>query len=152
MAALAYEMTYKVRTTDPSEPTLGSPHGTRQFWRVSEATLEGPRISADLAAPGSDWMWMSPDGFWRPDVRLQLKTADDAFVLMHYTGLVEQTQAFKAAAEANQETEFDEQYMRLSIDFDTGDERYAWLTESLFVAEGRLLGTGRIEYAVYRVD
>ena len=33
--------------------------------------------------------------------------------------------------------------MRLSIRFDTGDDRYRWLNTSLFVAEGRLLlGTG----------
>jgi hypothetical protein len=41
--------------------------------------------------------------------------------------------------------------MRLAITFETGDERYEWLNEGLFVARGRLLGTGRIEYAVYRV-
>ena len=41
--------------------------------------------------------------------------------------------------------------MRLSITFDSGDARYQWLNKSLFVAAGRLLGTGRIEYAVYRV-
>jgi hypothetical protein len=32
-----------------------------------------------------------------------------------------------------------------------GAERYRWLNTSLFVAKGRLLGTGHIEYAVYRV-
>ncbi len=37
------------------------------------------------------------------------------------------------------------------ISFDTGDPRYAWLNTSLFVAAGRLEGTGRIEYAVFRI-
>jgi hypothetical protein len=41
--------------------------------------------------------------------------------------------------------------MRLAITFDTGASRYAWLTGHLFVAAGRQLGTGRIEYAVHRV-
>jgi hypothetical protein len=41
--------------------------------------------------------------------------------------------------------------MRLSITFNTGDARYDRLNKSRFVAAGRLLGTGRIEYAVYRV-
>jgi hypothetical protein len=144
-------MIYRVRTTQPSEPTSGSPHGQRQFWLVSEATLAGPRINAQLLAPGSDWMWMSPDGFWRPDVRVQFRTDDDAVVLMHYTGLVQQTDAFAAAAESNSETDWSDQYMRLAIEFDTGDERYAWLTTALYVAAGRLLGTGNIEYAVHRV-
>ena len=94
---------------------------------------------------------MSPDGFWRPDVRVQFRTDDDAVVLMHYTGLVEQTDAFAAAASEDRETAWTDQYMRLSIRFDTGAPRYRWLTTSLFVAAGRLLGTGHIEYAVHRI-
>jgi hypothetical protein len=70
---------------------------------------------------------------------------------MHYTGLVQQTEAFKRAAEADRPTDWPDQYMRLSIRFNTGAERYHWLNTSLFVAAGRLLGTGRIEYAVHRV-
>ncbi len=60
------EMTYRVRTSHPTEPTDGSPFGTRQYWQVSEATLTGPRITAALLATGGDWMQMSPDGFGAP--------------------------------------------------------------------------------------
>ena len=45
----------------------------------------------------------------------------------------------------------DDQRIRLAVTFDTGDERYRWLTSWLFVAEGRLLGFGRLEYQVYRI-
>ena len=41
--------------------------------------------------------------------------------------------------------------MRLVLTFDTGAAAYGWLTRSIFVAAGRLLGTGRIEYAVHRL-
>jgi hypothetical protein len=80
-----------------------------------------------------------------------IRTRDGAVILMSYTGLVEQTAAFKCAAEQNQGTDWDDQYMRLSIMFATNDERYRWLERSLFVAAGRLEGTGLIEYAVHRV-
>ncbi len=145
------EMTYRVRTTDPLDPTQGAPGGTVQYWRVSEAELTGDRINARLAAPGMDWMAMSADGYWRPDVRAAFRTDDGAVVLMHYTGLVEQTEAFKAAATTDRPTGWDDQYMRLALRFETGDPRYAWLTTALFVARGRLIGTGRIEYEVCRV-
>jgi hypothetical protein len=70
---------------------------------------------------------------------------------MHYTGLVEQTSRFAEAAEADEPTDWADQYMRLSIRFETGAPRYSWLNTSVFVARGRLLGTGKIEYEVYRV-
>jgi hypothetical protein len=148
---LVHELTYRVRTTGPLKSTIGSPSGERSYWVVSEAELDGPRLKAKLAAPGSDWMHVSDDGFWRPDVRMPLKTDDGETILLHYIGLVQQTDAFKAAAERNQATEWDAQYMRLAMRFDTGAARYRWLNTSLFIARGRLLGTGQIEYDVHRV-
>jgi hypothetical protein len=149
---LEEEMTYRVTTRGPLETTEGSPWGARQYWEVSEATLSGARISATLAMPGGDWMAVSDDDFWRPDVRAQFRTDDGAIVLMRYTGLVGQSEAFKQAATEDRETGWDDQYMRLAVTFETGDERYRWLNESLFVARGKLLGTGKIEYTIYRVS
>jgi Protein of unknown function (DUF3237) len=148
---LIEEFIYRVKTTGPLKTTKGSPDGERNYWIVSDAEIEGRRIKARIAAPGSDWMRVSDDGFWRPDVRVPFETDDGETVLMHYTGLVQQTDSFKQAAEANQPTEWNDQYMRLTIRFDTGAERYRWLNTSLFVAKGRLLGTGNIEYTVYRL-
>jgi len=99
---LDFEMTYTVRTTHPLEPTVGSPFGAKQFWQVSEATLDGARIKAHLAGAGLDWMSVSSDGYWRPDVHAQFLTDDAAVILMHYTGLVQQTGRFAAAADADQ--------------------------------------------------
>ena len=69
---------------------------------------------------------------------------------LNYTGLVQQADRFKQAAEAKP-TDWGDQYMRLTMRFDVGAERYRWPNASLFVAKGRLLGTGNIEYAVYRI-
>ena len=97
---LEFAMTYVVQTSKPLDPTTGSPWGARQYWQVSEATLDGPQIKARLAATGLDWMGVSDDGFWRPDVRAQFRTDDDAIVLMAYTGPVQQSERFAEAAEA----------------------------------------------------
>jgi hypothetical protein len=148
---LVHELIYRVRTSGPLKSTAGSPRGERSYWTISEAELDGPRLKASLAAPGSDWMHVGEDGFWRPDVHMPLATDDGETILLHYTGLVQQTDAFKRAAEANRPTQWNEQYMRLAMSFDAGAGRYAWLTTSLFVARGRLLGTGHIEYDVYRI-
>jgi hypothetical protein len=125
MIGLEEEMFYRVKTTSPLQPTAGSPHAVIQYWQVSEAEQVGTRIRAKLAATGMDWMRVGPDGFWRPDVEAQFMTSDGAVVPMNYTGLVEQTARFKAAAESDQPTAWDEQYMRLSMRATTG------LTKSL---------------------
>jgi uncharacterized protein DUF3237 len=56
--------------------------------------------------PGGDWMSVGDDGYNRPDVRMQFQTDDGAIVLLHYTGLVERSLMFRAAAESGNETSF----------------------------------------------
>jgi hypothetical protein len=131
--------------------TQGSPRGDRQYWEMSEGTLEGQGLRAHVAMPGGDWMTISSDRFGRPDVRVQLESDDGELILLHYTGLVERTDAFQTAAEANRATDSEDQYMRFAMTFDTGAERYRWLNESLFLAEGHILGTNELEYRIYRV-
>lgn len=145
------EFVYTVTADLPAGPTAGAPTGAQQYWRLSGARIEGERLRAGSIGAGIDWMGVGDDGFWRPDCRLQLLTDDGEVVLMSYHGLVEQTPAFTRAAEADEPTSWQDQYLRIAVTFRTGSPRYAWLTTALFVGAGRLLGTGRIEYAVYRV-
>jgi hypothetical protein len=121
---LIEEFFYRVKKSGPLKTTKGSPDGERN---------------------------VCADGFWRPDVRAPFRTDDGETILMKDTGLVQQTDMFMQAAEANKPTDWNDQYMRLTMRFDAGAERYRWLNTSLFVAKGRLFGTGNIEYAVYRI-
>jgi hypothetical protein len=151
LPTLHHEMTYRFRVRGPLAATNGSPRGARQYWEMTEGTLTGKRIRAKIAMPGGDWHVIGTDRFGRPDVRVQFETEDGAVILLHYTGLVERTDAFNRAAEAGGATDWGDQYMRMAMTFDTGDQRYAWLNESLFIADGRLAGPREIEYAIYRV-
>jgi Protein of unknown function (DUF3237) len=151
MIGLQHEMTYRLRVRGPMTSTSGSPRGECQYWEMAEGTLTGDRIRARIAMPGGDWFRPGADGFGRPDVRVQLVTDDDAVVLLHYTGLVQLTDAFSRAAEAGTSTCFEDQYMRMAMTFDTGAEQYQWLNHSLYLAEGRLTGKNEIEYRIYRV-
>ena len=151
MINLEHVMTYRFSIRGPLSSTEGSPHGTREYWEMSEGTLAGPGLTASIAMPGGDWYSASPDGYGRPDVRVQLVTDDGALILMHYTGLVEQTEAFVRAASNDEPTSWDDQYMRFAVTFDTGAERYRWLNQNLFVARGHILGTTQLKYEIYRV-
>ena len=151
MLELQHEMTYRLRVTGPLAATEGSPLGAREYWEMTDGTLTGARIKAKIASPGGDWMLLSADRFARPDVRVQFITEDGAVILLHYTGLVERTVAFRDAAAEGRQTTWTEQYMRMHMRFETGAEGYCWLNESLFIAEGRLAGAQQIEYRIYRV-
>jgi hypothetical protein len=78
-------------------------------------------------------------------------TDDCALILLEYHGIVHASEAFLDAAEHDRPTEWADQYMRMSLLFETTSERYAWLTHSLFIARGRLHGASDLEYDVYRV-
>jgi Protein of unknown function (DUF3237) len=149
---LEKEMVYRVRVSGPLDSTAGAPLGEVQYWEMSDAWLDGSRIRARAAMPGGDWMRVGTDGYWRPNVRVQFKTDDGAVVLLHYTGLVKPSQTFTRVAREGGVTDFGDQYLRQLLRFETGDPRYLWLTQELFVAEGRLAGDGMIEYNVYRLD
>jgi hypothetical protein len=47
-------------------------------------------------------------------------------------------------------TNFGEQYFFTNPRLETGDERYSWVNQTLFIGEGRLV-LGRAEYRVRRV-
>jgi hypothetical protein len=148
---LEHVLDYRFQTRGPLGETADSPVGARQYWEMTSGTLSGEGLRAEIVAPGGDWMAVSSDAFARPDVRVQLQSDDGELILMHYTGLVERSDAFLAAAEADRQTDWTDQYMRFATRFETGAERYRWLNESLFLMEGHILGTNELEYRVYRV-
>lgn len=151
MVGLEKVMIYRFKMKGPLASTVGSPLGERQYWEMSEGILSGDGINARIALPGGDWMLVGTDGYWRPDVRVQLVTDDDAIILLHYVGLVKPDEKFMQAAINGLETQFDDQYLRQFMRFDTGVEKYAWLTQNLYLAEGRLAGSAEIEYQIYKI-
>jgi hypothetical protein len=52
---LVREFIYRISTTNPIPATTGSRFGRRMYAAIVEGEIEGPRLRASLAAPGSDW-------------------------------------------------------------------------------------------------
>jgi Protein of unknown function (DUF3237) len=150
MMQLEYEMTFRERIEGPLGPTTALP--ARLVWQIADASLTGPRISATLAMPGTDWIRLGSDGIRRQDQRAQFVTDDGVLVLLRYdTGLIRGDERFLDALQNGEETGFGDQYMFMVPEFEVGNDRYEWLERSLFLAEGRLVGPKQIEYAVHRV-
>jgi len=145
---LVHEMTYHARLRPPID--IGGPFGHRVYFDVIDGVLEGERINGTWRS-GGDWGIVGTDGVVRLDVRAQLETDDGAFIYAYYHGMLEMNAVVQAAMESASETRYEDQYFRTSPRFETGDDRYAWLTKSIFVGEGRLYPGFAVEYRVYRV-
>jgi hypothetical protein len=100
---------------------------------------------------GGDWIVVGPDGYGRIDVRLQFETDDGAHVYLQYFGLLEINQVVGQAMATGAGTSYEDQYFRTTPRFETGDPRYAWMNQGVFVARGRLCEGGGVEYEVSRV-
>lgn len=152
MICLEYEMTYREVIDGPLPSTKGSPFGERLCWNIIAGTLVGPRVNAKIAMPGTDWMRLGADGVRRQDLRAQFVTDDGVTILLHYdSGLIRASNAFLKALADGTETTWADQYMRMVPEFIVGGQKYAWLNQSLFLAEGRLSRRREIEYFIYTV-
>ena len=63
------------------------PLGTRHIDMLGAGTFEGPRLKGRVLPGGMDMKTIRADGAMNPNVRLILKTDDDALIFMHYTGV-----------------------------------------------------------------
>ena len=122
---------------------------------MTSETLDGPRLKGKLMGSGGDWMLAGSDGFMRMDVRVQIETDDGAIICAHYFGPAEANQKLGQAFATSTPTAFSDQSIRSPWLLETGDPRYAWVDQSVFVGEGRLRpaapGVMGFEHRVYRV-
>jgi hypothetical protein len=132
-------------------PIGPGPFGQRVFYEVREGALAGPRIRGDVLGGGGDWALVGPDGWTRLDVRGHCRTEDGAVLYLQYHGLIEPAPAVLEAVRRRRETSFDDQYFRIALQVETGDPRYAWLTQSVLVGRGRITAGPGVAYEVFRV-
>jgi hypothetical protein len=64
-----------------------TPGADRRIGLVPGGSFEGERLSGQVMDGGSDWQAIRADGSTTLDVRLVLKTKDDALIAMTYRGL-----------------------------------------------------------------
>ena len=129
---------YKVTLETDGAPIMipGAPQGTRMLIAVKGGSFDGPNMSGTVVAPGGDWVTQRSDGSIKLDVRMTLKTNDDALIFVSYNGIGNVVDGqFKA---------------RCAPVFETGDERYTWLNNIQAVGIGGLDGAN-VVYDIYEL-
>lgn len=147
---LVHEFTYTAQLAE-AVPVGQGPYGVRRIREVRGGEVTGERISGRVGTGGADWVLIGPDGWGRVDVRLTIHTHDGAHLYVQYFGVIEYTEAALAANAGERSSDYRDHYFRTAPRLETGDERYAWVNQTLFVAEGRLHPGPVVEYRVYRV-
>lgn len=147
---LAHEFTFNARLA-PKVAVGDGPFGNRRIREVLGGEVTGERINGMVGSGGADWILVGADGWGRLDVRLTINTDDGAAIYVQYLGVIEYNEAALAANAGEHSTEYADHYFRTAPRLETGDERYAWVNQTLFVGEGRLHPGPVVEYRVHRV-
>jgi hypothetical protein len=124
---------------DVAPPLLvGRTHqGERRIINIQGGRVEGPRLTGVVLPGGADWQIVHADGSAALEARYTLRAADGALVYVHNTGIRRGPAAVMARLAAGEAVDPASYYFRTAPRFETGSERHAWLTESLFVAAAR---------------
>lgn len=134
--------------SQPSDVVGNVPLGQRMISEVTGGSFEGDRLRGTLLGPAADWVLLGAGGIGHVDVRITLKTDDDALIYMQYVGKLVFNAAVGAALAQGKGTEFGDAYFMTQPRFETGNPDYAWLNSVVAVAEGRLVENG-VEYRVF---
>ncbi len=148
---LEYEFIYRAQLKPPVAIGPG-PYGARMFFEIAGGTVEGERINGTIGTGGGDWALIDEKGIAHLDVRGQILTDDGAVIYMSYHGILEMNEKVQQVMGGAAEGAWGDSYFRTAPRLETGDERYGWVNDVVFVSEGR----GRsnplaVEYRTYRV-
>ena len=127
---------FKAQLGDQTEVGLGV-KGYRLVSDVVSAELISEHINASLATnDAADWLTLSEDKKTGAlDVRLTLKTDDDAYIYVEYSGRADMESNLIAAAPT----------------FQTGSKKYDWLNKIQVVAAGEIDTNAALTYTLYEV-
>jgi hypothetical protein len=114
-----------------------TPAGGRRIDVFMEGSFEGPRLRGSILPGGSDLLLRRQDGAMQPDVRLYLRTDDDALIQVTYRGIRHGAAEVMARIAAGEQVAPSEYYLRNTPYFETSAPQYDWLNRIVAVGIGR---------------
>ena len=128
-----------------------TPLGGRRVIPVSGGTFSGERLRGEIMPhAGSDLLLARADGSFQQDVRLTLRTDDDALILMTYRGVRAGSPEVNARIARGEQVPPTEYYLRTAPFFETSAPKYIWLNTIVSIGVGERLQNGA-RYQVYEI-
>ncbi len=141
---------FVLREAIPPLLVVGStPNGYRRVGLVEGGAFEGDRLSG-VVVSGNDWQTIRPDSCMKLDVRLVLRTNDDALICMTYTVVRAGPPDVIAAVDRGEAPDPSTYYFRMSPFFETSAKRYDWMNRIVCVGVGNRLADGPV-YSIFEV-
>lgn len=127
-----------------------TPSGQRRIFIATDGSFAGPLGRGSILPGGGDWLVQRADGSMALDVRITLRTDDDALIYMQYRGILEMSNEVVARRTRGEAVSPDEYYFRTTPVFETAAAKYAWLNRIVSVGVGEITTSG-VAYSVYAV-
>jgi Protein of unknown function (DUF3237) len=144
-----FVMRLDVRPLQVIGPTPGA---YRRVGIVPNGVFEGERLSGQVLDGGVDWQTVRSDGSVTPDVRLVLKTFDDALIGMTYRGIRHGPPDVIARLERGDTVDPSDYYFRVAPLFETAATQYTWLNNVIAIGIGDRRADGRVYYSIFEVQ
>jgi hypothetical protein len=150
MPELKSEFIFTIRVAVDRLHDIGeTPFGTRHIDILGEGDFEGPDLRGKVLG-GMDQKIFRGDGAMNPNVRLILRTDDDALIYMYYTGLRYGAPEVMQRIADGETVDPSAYYLRNTPYFETATPRYDWLNRIVSVGVGRRL-PDHAAYDVFRI-
>jgi hypothetical protein len=134
----------------PLQLVGATPASYRRIGVIPGGSFEGERLSGEVLEGGSDWQTVRPDATTTLDVRMVLKTTDDALICMTYRGLRHGPADVVARIDKGEVVDPTSYYFRISPLFETASAKYDWINRILAVGIGHRRPDGPI-YSVFEL-
>jgi hypothetical protein len=131
-------------------PVIATRGAGRRIGVITGGSFDGERLSGTVMDGGSDWQTLKADGSVMLDVRLILRTSDDAAIAMTYRGVRHGAPAVIARVDRGEMVDPSEIYFRSIVQFETAAPQYDWLNHLVAVGVGQRRTDGPV-YSVFEV-
>jgi hypothetical protein len=150
MTQLRARTLFQLREAVPPLYVVGqTPNAFRRIGMVTGGSFEGERLSGEVVS-GNDWQDVRTDDCTKLDVRLLLRTTDQALIVMTYQCLRSGSAETLAKLDRGEAVDPASYYFRFIALFETGAPKYHWINRIVAVGIGERLADGPL-YNVFEV-
>ncbi|MEZ5476885.1 MAG: DUF3237 domain-containing protein [Thiolinea sp.] len=125
-------------------------NGLRKIIPITGGRVSG-KVSGEILNLGADWHTVLQDGTSELQARYAFRTDDGALIEIRNNGYRHGPPDVIAALAAGETVDPDLYYMRTHTRFESGDVRYQWLNNRLFIGSGSRHPEA-VRFAIYAIE